>query len=236
MKIVLIDADTLCYIGKEGDDEGEVLDKVDQALSNIITQSQATHYSVFIEPMKNNIFRKKIFSTYKAGRKKRPLPPFYTTIKSYITEDWNGYGINGYETDDVLISAWRKLSKEYPFSDIILAVMDKDYKQYPITMFDTYYRRFGEVTTITDVEAQYNLFSQMITGDTTDDIKGVKGKGKVASESALISSKNRFISTCRVYKSVYGGRWQKEFIKNYTQVKLLDNLNCEFQLHDVNND
>jgi 5'-3' exonuclease len=233
MKITLIDADSLCYIGKEGDDEQEVLDKVDNAISNIIVQSGATHYMVCIEPFGNNVFRGKIVSQYKANRKDKPKPPFYKIVKQYIIDQWLGYGLNGYETDDVIVSLWRKIADEYPFDECVLAVMDKDYKQYPITMFDTYYRRFGEVTAIAESEARYNLFFQMISGDSVDNIKGIKSKGKKTAEMTLAFTNNIFIATCRLYREVYGSRWQKEFIKNYTQVRLLDNLRVDLRLNEV---
>jgi len=150
MKITLIDADSLCYIGKEGDSEQEVIDKVDQALFNIINLSGCTHYMVCVEPFSNNVFRNKLVASYKANRKDKPKPPFYKLVKQYIISDWAAYGINGYETDDVIISLWSKLKKENPFYEVVVAAMDKDYKQYPITMFDTYYRRFGEVKEITE--------------------------------------------------------------------------------------
>jgi len=73
----------------------------------------------------------------------------------------------------------------------------------------------------------------MISGDGTDNIKGVKGKGKAAADMELTFAFNPFIATCRMYRKIFGSRWQKEFIKNYTQVRLLDNLNVEIKLTEV---
>ena len=111
--------------------------------------------------------------------------------------------------------------------------MDKDIKQRPIKMFDTYYQRFGNVYEISEDEADYNFWLQMIMGDVVDSISGVKGKGVKKAESVLNGSKNRFIAVCRTYKEVYGSRWQKEFIKNMVQVRLLDNLNVEIDLSEA---
>lgn len=233
MIISLIDADNLCYIGKETDDESVVLDKVDEALFKIITESKCTHYIVFVEPLMNNNFRKKIIKSYKANRANKPLPPFYETIKSYLASDWEGLGLNGYESDDLIISAHRTLSNTYPFSEVIICGMDKDYKQKEITFFDTYYRRFGETSSISKQEAEYNFYHQMIKGDLSDNIKGMKGKGDKYAESVLNGVYSPFMTTCRVYRQMYGSRWQKEFIKNYTQLRLIDNLKLELKLNEV---
>jgi 5'-3' exonuclease len=233
-KIILIDADSFAYIGSNCEEVEQAYDKVDTAISNIVSTSGASHYAVLIEQPYNNNFRKKIVSSYKIGRKGKPLPNFYKEIKEYITNNWGGYGLGGYETDDVIISMWKKCKEEYPFTDVLIASMDKDLRQFPITLFDTYYTRFGEVTEISESEANYNFWKQIIQGDSTDSISGVKGKGLKKAESALNQSKNHFIATCRVYREVYGSRWQKNFIKNYVQVKLLDNLNVKIELQKAN--
>jgi 5'-3' exonuclease len=233
-KIILIDADSLAYIGSNCEEVEQTYDKVDTAISNIVSTSGASHYMVLIEKPYNNNFRKKIVSSYKIGRKGKPLPNFYKEIKEYITLNWSGYGLGGYETDDVIISMWKKCKEEYPFTDVLIASMDKDLRQFPITLFDTYYTRFGEVTEISEEEANYNFWKQMIQGDSTDSISGAKGKGLKKAESALNQSKNHFIATCRIYREVYGSRWQKNFIKNYVQVKLLDNLNIKIELQEAN--
>ena len=233
-KIIIIDADSLAYIGSNCEEVEQAYDKVDTAISNIVSTSGASHYMVLIEKPYNNNFRKKIVSSYKIGRKGKPLPNFYNEIKEYITLNWGGYGLGGYETDDVIISMWKKCKEEYPFTEVLIASMDKDLRQFPITIFDTYYTRFGEVTDVTESEANYNFWKQMIQGDSTDSISGVKGKGLKKAESALNQSKNHFIATCRIYREVYGSRWQKNFIKNYVQVKLLDNLNVKIELQEAN--
>ena len=233
-KIILIDADSLQYIGSNCEEVEQAYDKVDNAISNIVSTSGASHYMVLIEKPYNNNFRKKIVSSYKIGRKGKPLPNFYNEIKEYITLNWGGYGLGGYETDDVIISLWKKCKEEYPFTEVLVASMDKDLRQYPITFFDTYYNRFGEVTEVSESDANYNLWKQVIMGDSTDSIGGAKGKGLKKAESVLNGSKNHFIATCRVYREVYGSRWQKNFIKNYVQVKLLDNLNVKIELQEAN--
>lgn len=232
--IILIDADSLCYIGNKCEEVEQAYDKVDEAISNIITTSGASHYNIFVEKPFNNNFRKKIVKSYKKSRANKELPKFYNEIKEYLIGTWNAVGLGGYESDDVLISYYRRCKEEYPFTEVLIASMDKDLRQYPIKIFDTYYNRFGEIYDITEDEADYNFWLQMIMGDVVDSISGVKGKGVKKAEVVLNGIKNRFIAVCRTYKEVYGSRWQKEFIKNLVQVRLLDNLNVQINLDEVN--
>lgn len=231
--IILIDADSFAYICNKCEEVDQAYDKVDEAISNIISTSGASHYNIFVEKPFNNNFRKKIVKTYKKSRANKELPKFYNEIKEYLIGTWNAIGLGGYESDDVLISYYRKCKEDYPFTEVMIASMDKDLRQYPIKIFDTYYQRFGDVYEISEDEADYNFYLQMIMGDVVDSIGGVKGKGIKKAESALEGSKNRFMTTCRLYREVYGGRWQKEFIKNLVQVRLLDNLNVEIDLSEV---
>lgn len=232
--ITLIDADSLCYIGNKCEEVEQAYDKVDEAISNIITTSGASHYNIFVEKPFNNNFRKKIVKSYKKSRANKELPKFYNEIKEYLIGTWNAVGLGGYESDDVLISYYRRCKEEYPFTEVLIASMDKDLRQYPIKIFDTYYNRFGEIYDITEDEADYNFWLQMVMGDVVDSISGVKGKGVKKAEVVLNGVKNRFIAVCRTYKEVYGSRWQKEFIKNLVQVRLLDNLNVQINLDEVN--
>lgn len=232
--IILIDADSLCYIGNKCEEVEQAYDKVDEAISNIITTSGASHYNIFVEKPFNNNFRKKIVKSYKKSRANKELPKFYNEIKEYLIGTWNAVGLGGYESDDVLISYYRKCKEEYPFTEVLIASMDKDIRQYSVKIFDTYYNRFGEIYDITEDEADYNFWLQMIMGDVVDSISGVKGKGVKKAELVLNGAKNRFIAVCRTYKEVYGSRWQKEFIKTYVQVRLLDNLNVQINLDEVN--
>lgn len=232
--ITLIDADSLAYIGGKCEEVEQAYDKVDEAISNIITTSGASHYNIFVEKPFNNNFRKKIVKSYKKSRANKELPKYYNEIKEYLIGTWNAVGLGGYESDDVLISYYRKCKEEYPFTEVMIASMDKDLRQYSVKIFDTYYNRFGEVYDITEDEADYNFWLQMIMGDVVDSISGVRGKGIKKAETVLNGAKNRFIAVCRTYREVYGSRWQKEFIKNLVQVRLLDNLNVQINLDEVN--
>lgn len=228
MRAILIDADSFLYWNIE--DLDEYKDKVDQHIAKILLDSNSTHYRLFVEPFNNTTHRKLFVSNYKANRSNREKPKNYVEIKEYLLECYNPVSVMGLESDDLLISWYFEFKREFPFSDIMIAGMDKDLKTFPIKMFDTYYRRFGEIQEVSDDEADYNFHTQLITGDSVDNIKGMNGKGKKYAETLLKDSKNRFIAVCREYARMYKSKWQKKFITEYVQLKLIDNIRVKIEL------
>lgn len=230
-KIILIDADSFLYWNIE--DLDQYKDKIDEYIAKILIESNATHYRLFVEPFNNTTHRKLFISNYKANRSNKEKPINYKEIKEYLLEAYNPVSILGLESDDLLITWYYKIKEEYPFSDVMIAGMDKDLKTFDIKMFDTYYRRFGEIHNVSKDEADYNFYYQMIVGDSTDNIKGMKGKGSKYAESVLKQSKNRFITVCREYKKMYKSKWQKKFLSEYIQLKLIDNIKVFIELDKV---
>lgn len=227
-RIILIDADSFLYWNIE--DLDQYKDKIDEYISRILVDSNSSHYRLFVEPFNNTTHRKLFISNYKANRANKERPHNYVEIKEYLLECYNPVSIVGLESDDLLISWYFKIKQEYPFSDVMIAGMDKDLKTFPIKMFDTYYRRFGDISEVSEDEADYNFYYQMIVGDSSDNIKGMKGKGKKYAETLLKQSKNRFITVCREYNKMYKSKWQKKFISEYVQLKLIDNIRVNIQL------
>jgi 5'-3' exonuclease len=223
-KIILIDADSLQYIGSNCEEVDQAYDKVDNAISKIIATSGASHYKIFIEALGNQTFRRVAFNSYKSGRKNKELPSYYKEIKQYIIETYNPFISCGVESDDSIISTHKYLKQEYPFTEIIIASMDKDYLTHEIVRFDTYYSRFGEIRDVSKEEAEFNFYKQMIEGDSIDSVSGVRGSGKVAAEKVLKNSSNCFISTCRYYKLKYRNKWKDNFKKNYFLLRIRDDV------------
>jgi len=75
----------------------------------------------------------------------------------------------------------------------------------------------NKVQFITKEEAELNFYSQMLIGDTSDNIKGIEGIGMVRAKRLLESSKNLFISTAREY--IKRGL-KKQFITNRELLKI----------------
>ena len=159
---------------------------------------------VFCNGSKNN-FRKDISSTYKLNRtQKRPeiLPLLHDMVKL----EYNSIYGDGVETDDVVATlAAEDEGHDGNDADAIMS-LDKDYKQFPCWFYDYNYKK-RELVKISEQEANENFYSQMIVGDSADNIKVCKGYGKVYAQKLFKDAKNKYSlmnRTYRLYKQVYG--------------------------------
>jgi 5'-3' exonuclease len=145
---------------------------------------------------KNN-FRKELEPTYKANRKKTPFVKWVYKLKNYAIDKLEEEGQDVHysdtlEADDIISMIARNLPKP---ERLIIASLDKDLKQIPGCHFDykqlkgvdidmesgeeyeyKYYKGFSFTS---EDEGNYLLMKQLLVGDTADNIKGVKGIGKV---------------------------------------------------------
>ena len=159
---------------------------------------------VFCNGSKNN-FRNQITPTYKANRtSKRPdiLGGLHNLVKFNYDSVWG----DGVETDDVVATLWAEEVLNNGVNSVIIMSIDKDYKQFPCWFYDYNYKK-RELVKISEEEAINNFYSQMIVGDTADNIKVCKGYGKAYALKLFKDSKNEFSlisQTYRLYKHVYG--------------------------------
>ena len=219
-KVVLIDADSLLYKGLE--DVNEYMDRIDDILSTIIHDTKSTHYKVFLESKSNNTFRKIVNRLYKANRVSKELPINFVEIKDYIIETYNPFLSVGVETDDSMVSTLKYIQQLYPLTDIVIAANDKDYLTFPITYYDLYHGRIGDIKVVSKDEAEYNFYKQLLMGDSVDNVKGIKGIGPKGASKVLDNSSNHFLSVCREYKNAYKGKWKDQIRLNYLMLKLRD--------------
>lgn len=223
-RIVLIDADGLLYKGME--DLDEYKDRVDEIITQIIVDTNSTSYRVFLESKGNTTFRKILNPSYKSNRVGKELPANMVEIKDYVIQTYNPYLSVGVETDDSIISTFKYLTDKYPLTDVIIAANDKDYLTYPINHYDLYHGRFGDMNSINELEASYNFYKQLLTGDAVDNVKGIKGMGGKGAEKVLSLSTQSsfFLNVCRAYKKVYKGKWKDQLRLNYLMLKLRDDI------------
>jgi 5'-3' exonuclease len=174
----------------------------------------------------SNIFsyRKKISQTYKANRTRNK---WVVLLKQYIIDNENCHYSLEWESDDLIADRAKELKY-----DCVIATIDKDLNQIPGWKFDLYKQKTGEVSErgieikdyrglryVDKVEAKKFIWLQMLTGDTSDNIKGIKGIGQVRAEK-MLSGKCMFIPVARAYEAEYGLNWKDVFRTNYRLLKI----------------
>ena len=166
---------------------------------------------VFCNGSKNN-FRKDISPTYKLNRtQKRPeiLLPLHERVKFHYD---SVYG-DGVETDDVVATLWAEEVEKNGVDSVIIMSLDKDYKQFPCWFYDYNYKR-RELVKISQEEALNNFYSQMIIGDTADNINYCKGYGKSYAKKLFQEANSEYSlvsRTYRLYKEIYGDEAKSMF-------------------------
>jgi rRNA-processing protein FCF1 len=175
-------------------------------------------------------FRKKLNSDYKANRKNNN---YVSMVRNYYAENIAYYS-DTLEADDLIANRVKDLG----YNNCIIVSIDKDLKTIG-GYYWSYYRqkckdfdgnyitlengiidtefKHNSVEFITEKEAEFNFYQQMLVGDSSDNIKGIKGIGQVKSTKLLNSSSNYFIQAARQYieKST-----KEAFRTNYKLLKL----------------
>jgi DNA polymerase-1 len=142
-------------------------DLVDQILVN----TEATEYRLFLTG-KNN-FRYSIYPEYKAHRPTEK-PFWLEKCRQYLIATFNAEVIDGQEADDALGIAQTE--------DTIICSIDKDLLMIPGRHYNFVKDEFQEVTNDSGMR---HFYMQCLTGDRSDNIKGIEKIGPKKAEKIL---------------------------------------------------
>jgi 5'-3' exonuclease len=183
---------------------------------------------VFCNGSKNN-FRNQITDTYKANRTAK-RPDILGSLHNLVKFSYDSVYGDGVETDDVVATLWAEEVAKNGIDSVIIMSIDKDYRQFPCWLYDYNYKS-RELVKISEAEALNNFYSQMIVGDSADNIKVCKGYGKAYALKLFKESKSEFSlvsQTYRLYKKVYGDEARNMFQQSKSLLKL--RTNCYEQI------
>lgn len=237
--ILLIDADSLifasCYRSKNDinyeffpdnfyTDIKDAINKFDEQYMKIINDLEELYpieAVVTFNGSKGN-FRKQITPTYKANRKKQILPPLLHPMHDYVKEKYQSKFCYGKETDDLVAAYWKRLSEEFGRDQVMIVSIDKDYKQFPCLIYN-YHHKHKVILDISESDALYNFYEQMIVGDSADNVNFFKGKGVKFAEKYLSDCITKYQYTKKMYelfKQEYKGKAKLKYIECYNLLKL----------------
>lgn len=221
----IIDGDSLvwkcCYYIEALQSFNQSVDNMNEHIHEFLKVAGTTHYVGFLGESPIPTFRRKLFSEYKA---KRPEKPRYYTdnwelVYDILVNKWKFNRLSGLECDDaVAIQAahYRKIERPYTIIGV-----DKDLLQIEGTHYNPDKKQMQYISYDT---AQYNLYKQILTGDQTDNIKGLAGIGPVKATKILTeapSNHKREWLTLAAYQGQLGdNKGLEEFCKNSLLVML----------------
>jgi 5'-3' exonuclease len=208
--ICIIDADSIvyeiCFVNKS-----EALAKraFDKKIDEIMTQTRSDQGMIYIKGKDN--FRHIVDTEYKANRKdniepevKERINKLYEYVKELAMES------NGGEADDMCIITANMAVNEG--KTYVLSHIDKD-----LNCMQGWHHNFktGTMYQVTREQGYRWLMQQLLTGDSTDNIKGIYGIGPVKADNIIGQSPVRTIlgHVIDAWKNKVGNGWEEGFIK-----------------------
>lgn len=184
---VLIDADSLLYFSSYGSEEDQVLSEVKLTekvydILNIIEQAYPiSRYFIFVKGRGN--FRYRIYPGYKAKRPKKH--PIIDILAKHLVESMQAVEAHNAESDDYVFSYSQHPDLK---GRTIICSIDKDLYQIPGIHYNYQKNKFLEIN---EDQANYNFALQMLMGDSSDGIPGLKGYGPVKAGKAIRVGMNK---------------------------------------------
>lgn len=249
-KLAIIDGDALTYHSSK-DSIHESIEIIDEKIQNIFIQTGATHYVLFIS--NSPYFRHQISSEYKSNRNKYKIPlKWLKTLKKYLIEEWGAQSMDLVEADD-LVSYWYnkdlktignpfnlnettgenepKLPEIYekvicsPDKDLLQSIPGKHFN-YSYKLEDKYNPNSvikGWWVETSEAESDDFKRMQVVVGDVTDGVSGLKDKGIKFYEKISKEIKPSYGELLQLYCVEYGqAQGIFEFQKNYRLLHLLN--------------
>jgi 5'-3' exonuclease len=238
--VVLFDADSLifasCFNRLQNIDDtpfitdlNEAIKKFNSGFEQIIDEVQEVYpelTDVIVFNGSRNKYRKEISKEYKANRKKQELPPLLSDLHNYVKQEYNSVFSDYYETDDMVATYWKNKSDELGTDNVLIVAIDKDYMQFPALIYNYHYTKKSFIK-LSKQDAWYNFYTQMIVGDSADNVNYCKGYGKKYAEKLLSDKKTKFAmqrAVYTLYKDIYKEKAKENFVECYKLLKLVENI------------
>ena len=200
MHTLLIDGDAIAYIlgwKLRGEDSESLMEySVDQFITSMLQLHDATHYVGALGT--NPTFRHQVYryAPYKGTRKDpdEDIKRWKPLINARLRNHWEFTSIDYLEADDIV--AWCSTRKD--LGTTVICSPDKDLCQMPGMLYNY---QTGELREVSKDEALENFQMQMLTGDVTDNIKGIPGLGAVKARKKL---EQPGVSLLQLYVDYFG--------------------------------
>ena len=139
------------------------LQNVRTKLERTLEATRASTFELFLTGEGN--FRETLVDDYKANREGMPKPVHYAKMKEYMINKLAATTILWQEADDAM--AIEQMTAHYPTT---ICTIDKDLKMIP---GDHYNFDTDEKFSVTPLDGIRFFYTQLITGDSTDNISGL---------------------------------------------------------------
>jgi len=221
---IYIDGDILVYQSIwSATSTKDIKKKLDQTIASIMGDLEGSTGKIAIKGKGN--FRKNIYPAYKGNRKKeltKQEEEFFSYAYKYLEDSWKAVPAHDMEADD-LLAMW---NTEEPG---IIVSIDKDLLQVPGLHFNT---RKKEYTHMTEDEASLLLHTQVLMGDSVDNITGLKGIGKVKAAKVMegVHVSKHLDTVKSFWQKTFGRGWEDNLQLNMDLVYLKRSMDDRYDI------
>ena len=193
----LLDADILVYrvgFASEDVEENIALARCTELVTDIVFfDANCDSYDGYLTGKGNYRYDIAKNRPYK-GNRKAPKPKHYEALRNHLIK-MGCVVVEGQEADDALGIAACSATE-----DVVIITTDKDLNMIPGRHYNFVKREFKEINA---EEAMKFFYTQLLTGDATDNIQGVEGIGPKKAEKALQGAETEE-DMYKVAQSLYG--------------------------------
>lgn len=203
--VALVDADIVVHrVGFTTNEEPEGIAKyrLDTTVDGILQAFKFTDAEFYLSDSLENNYRLAISPSYKANRKDMEKPKHYNLLKERFITHWEAKISLGMEADDSLGIRQTELRGKG-----IVCSIDKDLLQLPGSHFNFVKQEFREVE---EFEGRHLFYLSVLTGDVTDNIKGIYGVGTKKAEKFLPDFLDDDREYCKVCFTAYVAMFAKQ--------------------------
>lgn len=216
--------DAVAWCGEEGLEEDDVVFKKDieveplafalqatkEKLESIMRETGADDHVIYITGSGNYREELATLKPYKGNRDSSHKPKWFDEIQGYMNKRWNVVVVMGMEADDAMgIDQWKDWKSKWKGDGVktalstIICTTDKD-----LNMIPGYHYNWdkGLKYVVDEDTADLWFYSQLIMGDSTDNIGGIPKAGKKAVEKILDgceTNKERYDAVNEAYRLAY---------------------------------
>jgi len=193
-----IDGDSIAYASAYCEHPSQMEQAFDNYIKDIVDATKCESYQGFVEdPDIRGNFRKWVAVTrpYK-GNRRSAKPPWLREAKLLAKTRYNFQFVRHAESED----AASICAHEYGLSNCYIAAIDKDLHQVPATFYD--YKK-KEWLVVDQLTADWNLWKQVLMGDSVDNIPGIPGCGPKKADDILTSRTMGFDGNCNATARAY---------------------------------
>lgn len=168
----------------ENEDWGIAKWRINEMIDNILRAVNAESYSIYLSDSTKNNFRTKFYPEYKANRK-QPKPKHYEGLKYYLVTEEDAKIAVRQEADDELgiAQTWYNAGgPAFAQPESVICTIDKDLLQIPGHHYNFVK---NEKRYSTPEEGLRHFYTQLLVGDVSDNITGVRGIGPKKAEKSF---------------------------------------------------